>query len=169
MHNVKQKQKPTELNKIPNKIKYLIYGLCGLIFIILNLGFGAKLQIGITENLQKLTDYYFGVSTNTLDYLTLASIPFFGMLYNSTRKTEFKKTELIMDFLTILFSVIIVFGFGLYILKFIGRPENPLIPQYLLTEPIDLYSIILIWLGIGLPFLIIKLIKNKKHYAQQRL
>ena len=116
-----------------------------------------------------MTDYYFGISTNTIDYLTLASIPFFGMLFNSTRKTDFKKSELIMDIATILFCVIIVFAIGLYLLKFLGRPENPLIPKYLLVEPFDLYSIILIGLGITLPFLIIKLIKNKKHYAQHRL
>lgn len=149
------------MNKIPNKVKYLVYGFCGLIFISLNFGLGAKIQIGLTENLQKITDYYFGISTNTLDYLTLASIPFFGMLLNSTRKTEFKKPELIIDIATVLFCVIIIFGIGLYVLKFIGRPENPLIPQYLLIEPFGLYSTILTGIGIMIPFLIVKLTKNK--------
>tara|TARA_R110002126_G_scaffold135988_1_gene280477 strand:+ start:502 stop:945 length:444 start_codon:yes stop_codon:yes gene_type:complete len=147
------------LNKIPSKIKYLIYGLCGLIFIALNFGIGAKLHIELIENLQKLTNYYFGISTNTLDYLTLASFPFFGMLYNSTR-TEFKKSELIMDIITVLFFVIIMFGIGLYLLTYLGRSSNPLIPEYLLTEPFDLYSIIIVGIGIATPFLIIKLIKK---------
>ena len=76
----------TELNKIPTSIKYLIYGLCGLIFIALNFGFGAELQIGLTENLQKLTDYYFGISTNTLDYV--------GDTYGTNWSTQCKLDEM---------------------------------------------------------------------------
>jgi hypothetical protein len=143
------------LNKIATQIKYLIYGLCGLIFLALNFGIGAKLHIGLIENLQKLTDYHFGISTNTLDYLTLASFPIFGMLYNSTRK-EFKKVELIKDILTVLLFIIITFGIGLYLLIYLGRNSNPLIPEYLLIEPFDLYSTLLIGIGILIPFLIIK-------------
>ena len=152
-------EKKCELNKTPDKIKYLIYGFCGLIFIALNLGVGAKLHIGLFENLQKLTNYYFGISTNSLDYLILASFPFFGMLYNSTRM-KFKKSELIIDIITVLFFVIIIFGIGLYMLTFLGRSSNPLIPEYLLTEPFDLYSIIILSIGIATPFLIMKLIKK---------
>ncbi len=74
-----------------------------------------------------------------------------------------------MDIATILFSAIIMFGIGLFILTFIGKPENPLMPQYIVTEPFELYTTICIGFGIGFPFLIIKLIKNKKHYAQQRV
>ncbi|WP_203258123.1 hypothetical protein [Hyunsoonleella ulvae] len=147
------------MDKTPNKIKYLIYGLCGLIFIALNFGLGAKIQIELTENLQKLTDYFFGISTNTLDYLLFASIPFFGMIYNSTRK-DFKVKELTMDILTILFFVIIVFVIGLFIMVFSAKHSNPLIPNYLKAEPFDLYSTILIGIGIMMPFLIIKLIKK---------
>ncbi len=159
MHNVNQPQKPTELNKIPNKIKYLIYGLCGLIFIALNFAIGAKFHIGLIETLQKLTDYHFGISTNTLDYLTLASFPFFGMLYNSTR-TEFKESKLIKDIFTVLIFIIITFGIGLYLLIYFGRSPNPLIPEYLLIEPFDLYSTLFIGIGIGLPFLLIKRTKK---------
>ncbi|WP_439133092.1 hypothetical protein [Polaribacter sp.] len=147
------------MNKTPDKIKYLIYGLCGLIFITLNFGLGAKLQIRLTENLQKLTDYYFGISTNTLDYLVFASFPFFGMIYNSTRK-EFKIKELITDMLTVLFFVMIVFGIGLFIMIFSAKHSNPLIPDYLKAEPFSLYSTILIGIGILMPYLIIKLIKK---------
>ena len=147
------------MNKTPDKIKYLIYGLCGLTFIALNFGLGAKLQIGLTENLQRLTDYYFGISTNTLDYLVFASFPFFGMIYNSTRR-EFKIKELITDILTVLFFVIIVFGIGLFIMVFSAKHSNPLIPDYLKAEPFNLYSTILIGIGILMPYLIIKLIKK---------
>lgn len=147
------------MNKIPSKIKYLIYGLCGLIFIVLNFGLGARLQIELIENLQKLTDYFFGISTNTLDYLIFATIPFFGMIYNSTRN-EFKVKELITDIFTVLFFVIIVFGIGLFIMVFSARHSNPLIPDYLKVEPFDLYSTILIGIGILMPYLIIKLTKK---------
>jgi len=147
------------LNKIPNKIKYLIYGLCGLTFLILNFGLGAKLQIGLTENIQKFTDYFFGISTNTLDYLTLSTIPLFGMIYNSTRK-EFKINELIFDIITVLLFVLIVFGIGLYIMVFSAKHSSPLIPSTLKVEPFNLYSTLLIGIGILLPYLIIKLIKK---------
>ncbi|MGY3793743.1 hypothetical protein [Aquimarina sp. 433] len=152
-------KKSNKLNKIPNRIKYLIYGLCGLTFLTLNFGFGAKLQIELTENIQRLTDYFFGISTNTLDYLALSTIPLFGMIYNSTRE-EFKINELIMDIITVLVFVLVIFGIGLYIMVFSAKNSNPLIPNYLKTEPFDLYSTILIGIGILMPYLIIKLIKK---------
>lgn len=65
-----------------------------------------------------------------------------------------------MDIITVLFFVIIMFGIGLYLLTYLGRSSNPLIPEYLLTEPFDLYSIIIVGIGIATPFLIIKLIKK---------
>lgn len=148
-----------ELNKLPDKINYLIFGLCVLIFIALNLGLGAKIQFEVIEILQKKTDCFFRISIDTLDYLFLAVIPFFGMIYNSMRNS-FKKTELIMDILTIFLCVILISGIGLYILTFIGKPENPLIPQYILTEPFSLYSTLLIGIGILVPFLISTLIKK---------
>ncbi|AXT59271.1 hypothetical protein D1816_02540 [Aquimarina sp. AD10] len=148
-----------DLNKTPRKIKLWIYGLCGLIFIALNFGFGAKLQIGLTENLQKLTDYFFGISTNMLDYLALATIPLFGMIYNSTRE-YFKIKELITDILTVIFFVIIVFGIGLFIMVFSAKHSSPLIPNSLKAEPFDLYSTILVGIGILTPYLIVKLTKK---------
>ncbi|WP_299436349.1 hypothetical protein [uncultured Maribacter sp.] len=148
------------MNKIPSKIKYLIYGLCGLIFLTLNFGVGAKLQIGLTESIQKFTDYFFGISTNTLDYIALSTIPLFGMIYNSTR-VEFKVKELIMDIITVLLFVTIIFGIGLFIMTFSAKHSSLLIPEYLLAEPFDLYSTILIGIGILTPYLIIKLTKKK--------
>ncbi|MFD2564896.1 hypothetical protein [Aquimarina rubra] len=137
----------------------MIYGLCVLIFIALNFGVGAKLQIVLTENIQRFTDYFFGISTNTLDYLALSTVPFFGMIYNSTRK-EFKINELIIDIVMVLFFVFIIFGIGLYIMVFSAKHSNPLIPDSLKAEPFDLYSTILIGIGILTPYMIIKLIKK---------
>jgi hypothetical protein len=147
------------LTKIPNQIKYVVYGISALIFFILSFGLAPRLVIGMIEMLTEITDYHFGISTNPLDYLAFALIPTFGLFYNSTR-TELKKAELIQDILTILFSVIIVFGIGLFLMTFLGRNSNPLIPQYLLIEPFNLYSTILIGIGIAVPFLILRLIKK---------
>ncbi|MEM6684595.1 MAG: hypothetical protein AAF617_02275 [Bacteroidota bacterium] len=126
----------------------------------LNFGIRDQLQISLTDSLQKLTTYYFGISINTIDYLALASIPFFGMLYNSTRKTVFTKSKLVMDILTVLFCVIIILGIGLYALTYVGSPVNPLVPKYILMEPFELFSVILIGLGIALPYLITKLFRS---------
>ncbi|WP_299115947.1 hypothetical protein [uncultured Winogradskyella sp.] len=147
------------MNKIPKNLKYLIFGISLLTFIGLYSGFGIRLMVGISNKLLPITNYFFAFSSTRFDYLILSTIPIFGMLYNSTR-TDFKLTELIMDIVTILFSVIIMFGIGLLILTFIGKPENPLMPQYIVTEPFELYTTIFIGLGIGIPFLIIKLIKK---------
>ena len=49
----------------------------------------------------------------------------------------------------------------LYILTTIGKPSNPLIPEYLIAEPINLYSALIIVVGILIPFLIIYL--TQKH------
>ncbi|WP_157972988.1 hypothetical protein [Aureibaculum luteum] len=147
------------MKKIPKNIKYIIIGISTLIFLSLNSMFGINLIVDSINLIQKMTGYHFGISTNTLDYLTFASIPVFGMLYNSTR-AEFKKSELLLDLLTVLFCVLIIFGIGLYFLIYIGRSPNPLFPEYLLIEPFDFYSTMLIGIGIATPFLALKLIKK---------
>ena len=152
MHNVTKPQKPTELNKIPNKIKYLIGGISALIFFLFF--FGIINPFGLNDSLQKMTGYFFGLNFNNLDYFALSSIPIFGMLLNSKRM-EFKTADLIKDISIIILFVIITIAIGLYILTFIGKPDNPLIPQYLISEPFFLYSTIIIGIGIGLPFLFI--------------
>ena len=119
-------------------------------------------MIGIANSLLAITNHFFAFSSTNLDYLILSLIPIFGMLYNSTR-TGFKITELIMDITTILFFVVIMFGIGLFILTFIGKPENPLMPQYIVNEPFELYTTIFIGLGIIMPFLMVKLMKIKKY------
>lgn len=116
--------------------------------------FGIINPFGLNDSLQKITGYFFGFSFNNLDYLAISSIPIFGMLLNSKRK-EFKTADLIKDILIIVLFVIITISIGLYILTFIGKPTNPLIPQYLITEPFFLYSTLTVGIGIGLPFLLI--------------
>ena len=131
-----------------------------MIFFLLNSAFGINIIIGSINLIQKITGYHFGISTNTLDYLIFASIPIFGMLLNSKRN-KFKVTELIMDIFTILFWTIIVIGIGLYILTFIGKPSNPLLPAYLVIEPIDIYSSLIMGIGILIPFIFIKRAKKE--------
>ena len=125
-----------------------------MIFFLLNSMLGLNLIVGSINLIQKLTGYHIGISTNTLDYLTFSSIPIFGMLFNSKRN-EFKVSELIIDIFIILFSTIIVIGIGLYILTIIGKPSSPLMPDYLIIEPINLYSTLIMGIGILIPFLII--------------
>ncbi|MBA6154892.1 hypothetical protein [Gelidibacter maritimus] len=140
------------MNKIPIKIKYMICGISAMIFLLFL--FGIINPFGLNDSLQKITGYFFGFSFNNLDYLAISSIPIFGMLLNSKRK-EFKTADLIKDILIIVLFVIITISIGLYILTFIGKPTNPLIPQYLITEPFFLYSTLTVGIGIGLPFLLI--------------
>lgn len=147
------------MNKIPKNIKYSIFGISALIFFLLNSVLGLNIITGATELIQKITGYHFGISTNTFDYLTFASIPIFGMLLNSQRN-EFKVSELIRDVFTVLLWTIIVVGIGLYILTIIGKPTNPLIPDYLIIEPINIYSTLIMGIGILIPFLFSN--RNKK-------
>ena len=130
----------------------MICGISALIFLLFF--FGIINPFGLNDSLQKITGYFFGFSFNNLDYLAVSSIPIFGMLLNSKRK-EFKTADLIKDILIIVLFVIITISIGLYILTFIGKPTNPLIPQYLITEPFFLYSTLTVGIGIGLPFLLI--------------
>ncbi|MGR7812090.1 hypothetical protein [Lacinutrix undariae] len=145
------------MNKIPNKIKYGIFGISTLIFLLFFLGIINP--FGLNDSLQNITGYFFGLSFSNIDYLTISSIPVFGMFFNSSRN-EFKIADLIKDILTILICTLITIAIGLYLLTFIGKPNNPLIPQYLLREPFFLYSTLTIAIGILIPFLIIK--RNKK-------
>lgn len=130
------------------------------IFLILNSVIGLKIIIHSINLIRETTNYHFGISTNTLDYFIFASFPIFGMLYHSTR-VEFNKSKLILDIITVLLSIIVIMGIGLYLLTYLGKSSNPLIPEYLFTEPFELYSTLLIAIGIATPFLIIKLAKKR--------
>ena len=147
------------MSRIPKKIKYLSIGSALLIFLVLNSTIGLNIIVDSINLIDKITGYHFGISTHTLDYLVFASFPIFGLLYNSTR-SEFKKSELLMDSMTVLGFIILMVSIGLYLLTFIGRPKNPLFPQSILIEPFDLYSTLLIGIGIATPFLLLKLIKK---------
>ena len=121
--------------------------------------FGIINPFGLNNSLQKITGYFFGLNFNNLDYLAISSIPIFGMILHKKR-IEFKKADLIKDIFIIILFVIIAIAIGLYILTFIGKSDNPLMPQYLIIEPFFLYSTLIIGIGMGTPFLLIK--RNKK-------
>lgn len=140
------------MSRIPKNIKYAVAGISVLIFLLLNSILGANLIVCLIKLTHKITGYHFGISTNTLDYLTFASIPIFGMILNSKRK-EFKTLELVADIFKILFWVLLIIGIGLFILTLIGKSDNPLLPEYLISEPIQLYSTLMIAIGILIPFL----------------
>ena len=141
------------MNKIPKKIKYLNFGISLLIFLILNSGF--ILFNNLWSGLERIFDYHIALSTNPLDYLVFASIPIFGMVLNSKRPS-YKATDLIIDNLKILLSVLLTFGIGFYLLTIFSKPTNPLIPQNLLIEPFNAYSVLIIGVGILIPFLFTK-------------
>ena len=143
------------MKNIPTNIKYIVYGISCLTFFSLSFYLAPILVSKMIKLLSKLTSYYFGISTSFLDYLLIASIPVFGLFYNSTR-TEFRKSQLIQDILTVLLCVLIVFGIGLFLMTYIGTNSNPLIPQYLLMEPFNLYSTLLLGIGIIIPFIFLK-------------
>lgn len=146
------------MKKISSRLKYVVYGISGLIFFILSFGLAPKLVAGLIELISKTIGYHFGISTNPLDYLAFSLIPVFGLFYNSTR-IEFKTAELIQDIITVLLSVLIVFGIGLFLMIYLGKNSNPLIPETLLVEPFNLYSTILIVIGIALPYVILRVKK----------
>ncbi|MBP0905881.1 hypothetical protein ACFSKN_14970 [Mariniflexile gromovii] len=143
------------MTKIPENIKKQILRVSGLIFLILTFGIGPTNIFGLEQFIQEKTDYFFGVTIYFLDYGVISLIPFFGIMLNSKR-AKFKYSELTIDILTILFSTIIFFLIGLYLLTFIGKQSNPLIPQYLIIEPIFIYSTLIIGIGIYIPFLLTK-------------
>ncbi|KGO86682.1 hypothetical protein [Flavobacterium suncheonense] len=136
--------------------KYIALVISILIFLSLNFGLGPTTLFGMAETMQNLTHYYFGVGTFTIDYLMIALFPFFSVLL-LTKRENFSFIELITNSFKILICSLIAFSVGLLILTKIGKHENPLIPEYLLTEPFNLYSTFWIGIGIIIPFLL----KNK--------
>ncbi|WP_224490967.1 hypothetical protein [Robertkochia flava] len=140
------------MNKIPNQIKYVIWAISALIFILF---FSGRINpFGLNNSVHQITGYFFGLAFANLDYFIISSIPVFGMLLNSKRK-EFKITDLIKDILIVLLFVTFSLLLGLYILTYIGKP-SPLVAQYFISEPFLLYSTLIILIGIGMPFIIKK-------------
>lgn len=130
----------------------MIFAISGIIFLLFH--FGIINPFAGNEMLQEATGYYFVLSCNSLDYLAISSIPIFGMLLNYKRRV-FTIEHLIKDIFIILLSATIIIVIGLYLLTFLGKPKNPLIPQFLITEPFFYYSTVIIIIGIGFPFLVV--------------
>ena len=141
------------MKKIPKKIKILSTLVSVLIFIYMNLN-PFVLQTFFKRKIGEF-DYYIGFSTNSFDYLLLSAIPIAAIILNSKRR-NFSTKELIMDNVIIVISTLVVLEIGYYMLNFIGRPVNPLIPQYFVSEPFDGYSLLVIGGGICIPFLLRK-------------
>lgn len=74
------------------------------------------------------------------------------MLLNSKR-SEYKIIDLGQDILIVAIYVLITTGLGLFLLIFIGKPDSPFVPQYLLREPFQIYSTLIIGYGLGIPFI----------------
>ena len=147
------------LQNLPKTFKYSILTICSLTFLTLNFGIGPHLLIKIITLLHHFTHYYFLLHLNTVDYLLVAFIPFFAMMYSSKRK-PFKRTIFLKDLIFLYGIIGIVFVMGLYFMVFIGKPQNPLIPQYFLSEPYNSYTITLLLLGILIPFMFLKTLKK---------
>jgi hypothetical protein len=148
------------MNKIPKNVKYILYGTSALIFLLLNSVLGLNLIVDSINQIYKITEYHFAISTHTIDYLIFAIFPIFGMLRNSKRK-NFIIIELVTDILTILFWIIFTSVIGCCMLVILADQKNPLIPEYIIQEPFDSYSTLIIIIGIILPFLIKNQISNK--------
>ncbi|MCC5918539.1 MAG: hypothetical protein JJU02_14550, partial [Cryomorphaceae bacterium] len=73
------------MKNTPLKIKYFVLGLCLLLFIGLDLGVGKKFIDFVTNNSLNLTGYLFLIHLSVFDFLVIASIPFFGLLYSSVK------------------------------------------------------------------------------------
>lgn len=125
-----------------------------VLFLTLNFILGPTSVFGLEELIQNKTGYYFGVDTNTFDYLLIALIPVFGLILTQKKKKK-KVSEMLKENLIILLSCVLTFSLALLILVTkIGSPgENPLIPQYLRLEPFKIYSTLFITFGIILPFI----------------
>ena len=135
---------------------------CAL-FIVLNLILGPIALFGLTEFIQNKTGYFFGVGTETFDYLVIASIPIFGLILAKKRNRKSLK-EILKQNIIILFCCFVTFSLGLLILttKIGSVSENPFIPQCIRREPFQQYSTFFIALGILFPFLILKRVSEEK-------
>lgn len=136
------------------RLKYIALTVISiLIFLLLNFGLGPTTLFGLSQLIQDITHYYFGIEINTIDYLIIASFPIFGMLLSKKQGSN-SLLILFFDNLKIIISCLVTFFIGLLIITIFGKPENPLIPQYLIIEPFHLYSAFWIGFGIIFPFLL---------------
>ena len=133
------------LENLNKKYLYFSISISVALFILLNFILGSTSVFGLAELIQNKTGYFFGVDINTSDYLLISSIPIFSILLTEKRKRK-NLSEILQDNLIICLSCVLTFSIGLFILlSKIGSPsENPLIPEYLRTEPFKQYSLFFI-------------------------
>jgi len=128
-------------------VKFLAFGSSVLVFSALNFILAAKTVFGCDQLLLHATGYFFGVVTDSFDYLTLALIPIVALLMDAKNSLR----GIFIENIKIAISASASFCLGLIMLIWIGKPVNPLIPQYLLTEPFRIYSAIFIGTGVVFP------------------
>ncbi len=136
------------------KNKYIVSGITISTFLALEFGLGPKALFGLTEPVQYLTHQYFGVGTATFDYALIASLPTFaaGISINQGN-TDLK--NIVSNYFKISIACLITFILGLLYLYFFHKPINPLIPQYLIVEPFNSYSMLIISAGIFFSILLL--------------
>ena len=139
--------------KVANqKIELYVLASSTVLFLLLTFVIGPTNIFGLAQWIQKTTDYYFALPVYMLDYGLIAFIPFFGLLL-STRSRSYSINRVGANLLKLSLSVIIIFVLGLFLLTIISKPPSPLIPETLIGEPIPVYSVLVIGIGIGIPFL----------------
>ncbi len=145
------------LDNLNKKHLYSSIAISIVLFILLNFFVGPTSVFGLAESIQNKTGYFFGVDINTFDYLLISSIPICGLMLTEKRNSK-NLFEILKSNLIVCFSCVLTFSIGLFILiSKIGSPsENPLIPEYLRVEPFKQYSLFFIFLGLILPFLLIR-------------
>ncbi|MEL7269827.1 MAG: hypothetical protein AAGL34_09645 [Bacteroidota bacterium] len=134
------------------KIELYVLAFSTVLFLLLTFVVGPTNIFGLAQWIQNTTDYYFALPVYMLDYGLIAFIPFFGLLL-SPRSRPYSINRVGANLLKLSLSVIIIFVLGLFLLTIISKPPSPLIPETLIGEPIPVYSVLLIGIGIGIPFL----------------
>ncbi len=144
--------------KIPNKVKKWSYGIALFLFLIRI--FIPYLFINLVSFVLEYFDYYMSFSLSILDFILLCSIPIIA-LYLNKKRAEFNLTELIIDNVTLIISVIVVSVIAFYFLTEHSTSTNPLIPDNIIIEPFNFFWTLVIGLGLILPFIVIKQTKRK--------
>lgn len=140
------------MNVNNQKIELYVLALCTVLFLLLTFMVGPTNIFGLAPWIQNTTDYYFALPVYMLDYGLISFIPFFGLLL-SLRRGPYRINKVVANLLKLSLSVGIIFILGLFLLTIISKPPSPLFPETLIGEPIPLYSVLLIGIGIGIPFL----------------
>lgn len=143
------------MNLTNQKIELYVLAFCTVLFLLLTFIVGPTNIFGLAEWIQNKTNYYFALPVYMLDYGLISFIPFFGLLLTPSR-TSYEINGFLVNLLKLSVSVFILFVLGLFLLTIIGKPSSPLLPKTLIAEPISVYSVLIIGIGIGVPFLLNK-------------